>query len=82
MPIYIGDPELDSFDSNGVIRANGIEEVQNIIQSKLDKKLYDNMMPFIKNNFEVAMGYDNSARTIYKNMLRDWRESEQTSNRD
>ena len=82
VPIYIGDPELDSFDSNGVIRASGIEEVQNIIQSKLDKKLYDNMMPFIKNNFEVAMGYDNSARTIYKNMLRDWRESEQTSNRD
>ena len=57
IPIYYGMSTIgDYFDTRGMIIFNDINEIPEIL-GKLNKKLYNNMLPFIKTNYELAQKY-------------------------
>jgi hypothetical protein len=57
IPIYWGCSNIDKyFNTKGFLQFGNIEELKKIIP-KLTKKTYDNMLPFIKENFNNAKLY-------------------------
>jgi hypothetical protein len=56
IPIYWGSPNInDFFDSNGIIKFNNLDELENIIKNKnLLLEFYNKNLEAIKNNFETA----------------------------
>jgi len=63
IPIYWGCPSIDNFfNIKGMIIINDI----NINISKLNKETYDNMLPYVKENFEKAKDYLMSEDYIWK----------------
>ena len=73
IPIYIGDTHLEPFDARGVLRANDINEVVNYMNKVAvnGETIYRDMLPYVKNNYEAAMQYDNFSETIYDKILKD-----------
>ena len=69
IPIYWGMPSIgDYFDTRGMIIMNDIEEFPDIYNS-LGTELYQEMLPYAKNNFETAQQYILSEDWMYENIF-------------
>jgi len=69
IPIYWGMPSIgDFFDTRGIILMNDIEEFGDIFNS-LSKELYYEMLPYAKNNFELAKSYILSEDWMYEHIF-------------
>ena len=67
VPIFWGTPNIgEFFDEKGIIRFENIEEFSKI---KLSKQLYEDMMPHIKRNYEIASKYYKSTDDIIANII-------------
>ena len=54
IPIFWGCPNIENyFDAKGIIQFNTIQELEEILKN-LSFEMYKNMIPHIKNNFEIA----------------------------
>ena len=64
IPIYYG-PECigDYFDTRGMIIFKEVSEVEDILK-EISSKLYQSMLPYIKENFKIV--------TEKYNMIEDW----------
>jgi hypothetical protein len=64
VPIYYGCKNIEKyFDPRGIIRFNTIEEFNNIIK-RLTPADYDNMLPYVKHNYEISKPY--WEKTVYE----------------
>ena len=71
VPIYWGDPHIDQlFNPAGIIRVS-INHLDNIDFSILNEKLYEKMMPAVIDNYNRALQYDNSGKSIIERILKD-----------
>ena len=69
IPIYWGMPSIgDYFDTRGMIIMNDIEEFPNIYAS-LGQDLYNEKLPYAKENFETAKKYILSEDWMYENIF-------------
>ena len=69
IPIYWGMPSIgDYFDTRGMIIMNDIEQFPDIYNT-LGEKLYKDMLPYAKNNFETAKKYILSEDWMYENIF-------------
>ena len=69
IPIYWGMPSIgDYFDTRGMILMNDIEEFPEIYNS-LNEDLYKQMLPYAKDNFEMAKQYVLSEDWMYENIF-------------
>ncbi len=58
IPIYWGCPSIgDFFDINGIIRFDTFDDLYEILNGSNFDKLYNEMLPYIKTNFELANKY-------------------------
>jgi hypothetical protein len=59
VPIYWGCGNIGNyFDKRGFLEFNSVDEFKGMIE-KLNLETYNNMLPFIKNNFELSLIYTN-----------------------
>ena len=57
VPIYWGCPSIgEIFNINGIIQFDNLSDLKKII-SELDKSCYEQMMPYIEENFNIAKKY-------------------------
>ena len=69
IPIYWGMPSIgDYFDTRGMIIMNDIEEFSDIYNN-LGSELYQEMLPYAKDNFETAKQYVLSEDWMYENIF-------------
>lgn len=69
VPIYWGCPSIgDFFNINGILTFNNLTELGNIINNISDEK-YEQMKPYIQENFEKAKNFLLSEEYIIKNNL-------------
>ena len=58
----------DIFDIRGILIFNNIDELKSIIDNLTDKK-YDEMLPYVEKNFEIAKKFvdwdDNIVKSAY-----------------
>lgn len=72
IPIYWGCPSVgDFFDINGIIRFDTFDELYEILNEGNFDKLYNEMLPYIKTNFELANKYKAPEDFLinYKNII-------------
>ena len=70
IPIYYGMPSIrDYFDTRGMIVFNEVDEMEYILNS-LNDDLYKDMMPYAKENFEIAKQYVLSEDWMYENIFK------------
>ena len=70
IPIYWGMPSIgDYFDLRGIIVMNDIEQFKDIY-STLDEALYNKMLPYAKENFNLAKQYILSEDWMYQNIFK------------
>ena len=71
IPIYYGMPSIgDYFDTRGMLIFNEVDEMNQILNS-LSGDLYKDMMPYAKENFEIAKQYILSEDWMYKNIFKE-----------
>jgi len=71
IPIYYGMPSIgDYFDTRGMLIFNEVDEMNQILNS-LSSDLYKDMMPYAKENFEIAKQYILSEDWMYKNIFKE-----------
>ena len=71
IPIYYGPDCIgDYFNTKGMIIFKDVAEMDNILQS-LDEDLYNQMLPYAKENFELAKQYILSEDWMYENGVYD-----------
>ena len=65
IPIFRGtDGISEFFDTRGIIQWNTLQELENILDN-LSSKLYKEMLPFAKKNFEIAHKYISPDDVLY-----------------
>jgi len=70
IPIYYGMPSIgDYFDTRGMILFNDVTEIDDILKT-LDKNLYMDMLPYVKENFKLAQQYILSEDWMYENIFK------------
>jgi len=71
VPIYFGCPNIDNFfNKSGILCFKSDEDLKNILPS-LNQDLYNDLMPFIKENYDITMEkYYHQDDNIYKEILR------------
>ena len=72
VPIYWGMPSIgDIFDIRGILIFNNIDELKSIIDNLSDEK-YNDMLPYVEKNFEIAKKFidwdDNIVKSSYDNL--------------
>jgi hypothetical protein len=66
VPIYWGCPKIgDLFDAKGMIYFDTAEDVRSILE-KLSEKDYQDRMPYIQHNYEIALEYEYFEKPIYE----------------
>ena len=74
VPIYWGAPNVgDYFDSRGILCFNTPQELSNILLSLSEKK-YNEMLPYVKKNFELVQKYVSPDDYIFQETIRYLRE--------
>lgn len=69
IPIYWGMPSIgDYFDTRGMIIMNDIDDFPEIYND-LTEKRYMDMLPYAKENFEIAKQYVLSEDWMYENVF-------------
>ena len=72
VPILWGCPNVGNyFNKNGIIQFNNANEIGDILP-KLNKDLYNSMMPYIKENIEKAKQHEVAEDWLYKNVFRNF----------
>ncbi len=67
VPIYYGCPGIGKFfNTDGFLTFNNIQELNRIIDS-LDMNMYRQMLPAVRENYELARQYDLGENFIYSN---------------
>jgi len=67
IPIYYGMPSIGKyFDTRGMIIFNNINEIENIVNN-LSDELYQSLLPYAKNNFDMAQEYILAEDWMYNN---------------
>ncbi len=57
IPIYYGCPSIGNFfNSNGIIMIDSLEDLSTILPT-LNEELYNNMRPYIEENYKTAQQY-------------------------
>jgi hypothetical protein len=70
VPIYWGANKIDEFfDIRGFLIVDNIKDLDNIIP-KLNKETYDEMLPFITNNFKIASEFLTLEDFIYEKFIK------------
>ncbi len=70
IPIYWGMPSIgDYFDTRGMIIMNDIEDFPKIY-NELGEKLYKDMLPYARTNFEMAKQYTFQENWMYENIFK------------
>lgn len=65
IPIYRGCKNIGKFfDKRGIIEFNNIEDLRHILDSLTPQK-YEEMLPYVKINFELALKYQNPDNILY-----------------
>lgn len=69
VPIYFGAPSIGNFfNEKGIIQINSLEDFEKIINT-INKNKYQEMILYIKENFEKAKEYLIAEDYIYKNLI-------------
>lgn len=69
IPIYWGANNISEyFDQRGIISFSSIEEIKSFID-KINETTYNEMMPFVRNNFEIASKFKTVEDYMYENFL-------------
>ena len=70
VPIYRGCKNIgDFFDERGILTFTNNDELRTIIDSLSEEK-YNNMIPYIKHNYELAKLYENPDDTLYNLIIK------------
>ena len=72
IPIYWGMPSINEiFDERGIITFNNVEELKEIIDNLTEEK-YNDMLPYVEKNFNIAKKFidwdDNIVKSIYQKL--------------
>ena len=69
VPIYYGCESISKyFDTRGMVIFKEVSEVQDILK-EIGSKMYNGMLPYIKENFKIAHQYILSEDWMYENKV-------------
>lgn len=69
VPIYWGCPSVgDYFNSKGIITFGHISELENIFPTLTEEK-YNEMLPYVQENFEIAKTFFSADENFYKKLV-------------
>lgn len=72
IPIYWGADQIgEYFNKEGFITFNTIEDLENILPI-LNQETYNNMLPFVKENFEIASKFTTVEDYIFEKFLKEF----------
>ena len=72
IPILWGCSNVGSFfNEKGIIKFDNAKDIGDILP-KLDRDLYNSMIPYINENIEIAKQYEVAEDWLYKNVLKDF----------